>query len=75
LICKGNAKPSHLNPLPFLFKDFTYLFDRELESTSRGSGRQREREKQDLRRAGSPTWGSIPGPWDHDLSRRQTLND
>ena len=22
----------------------------------------------------SPTQGSIPGPWDHDLSRRQTLN-
>ena len=24
--------------------------------------------------AGSPTWGSIPGLWDRDLSRRQTLN-
>jgi len=22
-----------------------------------------------------PMRGSIPGPWDHDLSRRQTLND
>ena len=22
----------------------------------------------------SPMWGSIPGPWDYDLSRRQTLN-
>ena len=25
-------------------------------------------------RAWSPTWGSIPGPWDHDVSRRQTLH-
>ena len=24
--------------------------------------------------AGSPMWDSIPGPWDHDLSRRQVLN-
>ena len=23
---------------------------------------------------GSPTWGSIPGPRDHDLNRRQKLN-
>ena len=22
----------------------------------------------------SPMWDSIPGPWDHDLSQRQTLN-
>jgi len=25
--------------------------------------------------AGSPMRGSIPGPWDHDLSRRQMLKD
>ena len=24
--------------------------------------------------AGSPRWGSILGPWDHDLSQRQMLN-
>ena len=24
--------------------------------------------------AGSPRWNSIPGPWDADLSQRQTLN-
>ena len=24
--------------------------------------------------AGSPTWDSIPGPWDQDLSQRQALN-
>ena len=40
---------------------------------SRGK-RQREREKQTPLRAGSLTWGSILGPWDHDLSRRQMLN-
>ncbi|XP_073733643.1 LYR motif-containing protein 4 isoform X1 [Callorhinus ursinus] len=36
---------------------------------------QWEREKQASRGAGSPVQGSNPGPWDHDLSRRQTLND
>ncbi|XP_077916301.1 neuropilin and tolloid-like protein 1 isoform X3 [Halichoerus grypus] len=34
-----------------------------------------EMEKQASRRAGSPMRGSIPGPWDHDLSEKQTLND
>jgi len=33
-----------------------------------------EREKQASCRAGSPMWDLIPGPWDHDLSRRQTLD-
>ncbi|XP_072595278.1 tetraspanin-3 isoform X3 [Vulpes vulpes] len=30
------------------------------------------REKEASRGAGSPMWGWIPGPWDRDLSRRQT---
>ena len=34
-------------------------------------GRDEGREKQAPHRAGSPTWGSIPGFLDHDLSRRQ----
>jgi len=42
--------------------------------TSRGCGRQREREKQTPRGAGSPLWDLIPGPRDHYLSQRQTLN-
>ena len=31
-------------------------------------------EKQTPCRAGSLMWDSIPGPWDHNLSQRQTLN-
>lgn len=36
---------------------------------------QRERERENLKQtllwAQSPTWGSIPQPWDHDLSQNQ----
>ena len=60
--------------LSFFFLKILFIFDRERECTSRGRSRQREREKQALRRAGSPMRGSIPGLWDHDPSRRQTLN-
>jgi len=60
----------------FFFKDFIYLFDRERELARAGTqARVWEREKQASGRAGSLMRGSIPGPWDHDLSRRQTLND
>ena len=53
---------------------FIYLTERGGEH-SMGSTRQREREKQAPCRARSPMmWGSIPGPWDHDLSQRQMLN-
>jgi len=41
---------------------------KERDSTSRERGRQREREKQAPRRAGSLMRGLIAGPWDHDLS-------
>ena len=34
---------------------------------------QREREKQTPCWAGNPIRGSIPGPWDHNLSQRQQL--
>ena len=43
------------------------------ESKNRGEG-QRERERSRLPRVESPIQGSIPGPQDHDLSLRQTLN-
>ena len=60
----------------FFKKEFIYLFDTERprESTSRQRGGQREKKKWAPRWAGSPTWGLIPGPRDHDLSWRQKLN-
>ena len=57
-----------------------YLFEREKKrermhcGEARHRGREREREKQSPCSAGSLMWGSIPGPWDHDLNRRQMLN-
>ena len=50
------------------FKRF-YLFERKRKSMSGRRGRGGSR----LWKAGVLTWGSIPGPWGHDLSRRQTL--
>ena len=56
----------------FFLKDFIYLFDRAQAGVS---GRWREWEKQAPHCAGSPTWGSIPGPWYHDLSWSRHLTD
>jgi len=54
------------------FKDFIiHLRERE---TARESRSGEEREQQAPRKGGNPTWGSIPGPQDHDLSGRQTPN-
>ena len=39
-----------------------------------GEKQQRKKDKQTPCRAAKHLWGSIPGSWDHDLSRRQTLN-
>jgi len=49
------------------------LRERERQSTSRErcKGRGRSRLPAEL---GARTWGLIPGPGDHDLSQRQTLN-
>ena len=44
---------------------FIYLFMKDME---------REAETQAEGEAGSQMWGLIPGPGDHDLSWRQTLN-
>ena len=41
--------------------------------TERERGRDTGRGRSRLH-AGSVMWDSIPGPWDHALSRRQTLN-
>ena len=44
----------------------------------RGGGREREREKRNFKQAPrsvqNQTWGSIPQPWDHDLSPNQELD-
>ena len=62
-------------PLPFLFsQDFIYLFNRERAREHKQEEQQRERGKQASRWAGSPMKGSIPGPWNHDPSWRQTLS-
>ena len=50
--------------------------ERERESMSGGKvgrGAQEEGEA-DSPLSREPNAGSIPGPWDHDLSRRQMLN-
>ena len=48
-----------------------YYFIRERE---RGRERWRENLKQAPHSSQSPTWGSIPQPWDHDLSQNQELD-
>ena len=52
----------------FFFKDFIYLFMRDTER-GRDIGRGRSRLP-----AGSPMRDLIPGPRDHILSQRQSLN-
>ena len=54
---------------------FIYLTERETQRESEHKQGKWERENQASRWAGSLMWGSIPEPWDHDLSWRQTLND
>ena len=73
----------HLYSLDFLLisvavlilfgKDFICLFEREFAWRSKHDW-QKEREKQIHRWAGRPIWGSIPGPWNHDLSWRKPLD-
>ena len=65
-------------PISFLFFKIVYLFERQsrasentVEGRGRGKGRSRISTEQG---AGSPVQDSIPGPWDHDLTQRQTLN-
>jgi len=47
---------------------FLRSFICEAEGTQAGGAAGRVEEKQASRPAGSLMWGSIPGPWDHDLS-------
>jgi len=55
------------------FLRFIYLRGRERERedmhTLAGERAEGQRKKQTPHWAGSETLGSIPGPWDHDLSR------
>ena len=62
---------SYLLSLVFLI---LYLFTWERLRAQAGGAAEREREKQAPCWAGSPMRGSIPGPWDHDLNWRKTLN-
>ena len=47
-----------------IFKDFIYLFDRDIKKRAWVEGRGRR----------EPKVGLNPRTWDHDLSQRQTLN-
>ena len=59
----------------FFFKDCIYLFERDRERDSKRESPSRgEKEKKAPPWVESLTWGWIPGPQDHDLSWRQTLN-
>ena len=59
----------------FIFLRFyLFIWQRERKITSRQSSRKKERGKQAPCWAESLMQGLIPGPWDHDLSRRQRLN-
>ena len=68
MINSTDAGESGLNFLSFFFKEFIYLLTRDTER-GRDIGRGRSRCP-----VGSPMQDSIPGPQDHDLSQRQTLN-
>ena len=57
-----------------LFFKILFIWESEREQELRGGEGQREREKQTPHWARSPMQDWNPGPWDHDLSRRQTLN-
>ena len=54
------------------FFNISFIYLRETEH--KRVDRQRKNEKQTPYWAGSLMWGLIPGPWDHDLSLRQMLN-
>ena len=48
-------------PMSLFLKIFLFTHERERD-------RDRERQRQRGSPVGSPTWGLIPGPWDHNLN-------
>ena len=57
----------------FIFK-ILFIFEKMQKRAQAEGAAEGERENQTPHWAGSPTWNSILGPWDHDLSQRQTFN-
>ena len=53
----------------FFFFKIIYLFVRDNRERGRDTGRRRSRLP-----VGSQIWDSIPGPWDHNPSQRQTFS-
>ena len=72
LICRRIKVVSHIeNGIKmqcFFLRFYLFIHERHTER-GRDIGRGRSRLP-----VGSLMQGSIPGPWDHDLSQRQTLN-
>ena len=55
------------------FLKIIFIWEKENEH-EQGEGHQKKRSKQTPHWAMTSTWGSIPEPWDHDLSWSQMLN-
>ena len=71
ILLKSKVKERFSSIRIFLLKIlFTYWTEREGSQVGREAGRER-RGKQAPCWAESPMWGSIPGPWEHNLSGRQ----
>ena len=72
--CTNNGHHYNVSFLLFLFFLRFYLFwERERKRARvRGKGQGRKRSRLPAKQGGL-TWGSIPGPQDHDLTHRQTL--
>ena len=68
-ITRNSNSSCNLSKIPFFFfLDFIYLREHEWGKGPEGEG------KKTPHWAGSLMWGFIPGPRDHDLNQRQTLN-
>ena len=69
--CAGAKEEEYLrgkaSKMQFL-KIYLFIRERHREKAGRQAEGEAGRDRQ------SPMQGSIPGPWDYDLSRRQTLN-